>query len=602
MRGITGDCFSMSNFVFIKADFPQLYADAVEAERFVFDSPRATAIFCRSTLENAVNWLYENDASFTRPWCADLNTLMHEYCFSSQFQQTLLSELHLIRKTGNLAAHGKGVSESDALVSLKYLFRFLRHLVVYYGKQTPKTQLFDEALIPRPATQQLSRQDDAKRIKKLQANIDYKNKKAREAEKIIAEQAKQNAQLKRQLDQEQAELAILKKQREQAVNITSVVPLEVSEAETRRRYIDIALKECGWGDLRAGYELEYKVQGMPASTNPNGIGYVDYVLWGDNGLPLAVIEAKKTLLDPRQGKHQAELYADCLQAMHAQRPIIFYSNGFETFLWDDQFYPEREVQGFYSKDELQRLIDRRTNRKDLREFKVNQAIAGYKRPYQLEAIARVAENSVTVNAKNALRGRARRSLLVMATGSGKTRTAAAIVDMFSKCNWVKRVLFLADRNALVTQAKKAFNEHLPNLSAIDLTKEKEDDGTRLVFSTYPTLMNRIDEIQGNERFYGVGHFDLIIIDEAHRSVYQKYRAIFEYFDALLIGLTATPKTEVDHNTYSLFGIEDNNPTFAYELESAVREGHLVPAKAISVPLKFMREGIKYNQLSATEKK
>jgi type I restriction enzyme R subunit len=209
---------------------------------------------------------------------------------------------------------------------------------------------------------------------------------------------------------------------------------------------------------------------------------------------------------------------------------------------------------------------------------------------------------MTENQQGELRGRARQSLLVMATGSGKTRTAAAIVDMLTKCNWAKRVLFLADRNALVSQAKNAFNEYLPHLSAINLTKEKEDNGTRLVFSTYPTIMNRIDGMLANDqRFYGVGHFDLIIIDEAHRSVYQKYKAIFDYFDALLVGLTATPKTEVDHNTYGLFGIEDDNPTFAYELDKAVAEGHLVPPKAMSIPLKFVREGVKYNELSDTEK-
>jgi type I restriction enzyme, R subunit len=316
-------------------------------------------------------------------------------------------------------------------------------------------------------------------------------------------------------------------------------------------------------------------------------------------LPLAVVEAKKTMTNPKKGKHQVELYADCLQAMHGQRPIIFYSNGFETYLWDDLFCPEREVQGFYSKDELQLLIDRRSTRTDLRAFKVNTEIAG--RAYQLEAIKRVAENSVSINRKGDLKSRSRQSLLVMATGSGKTRTASAIVDMLTKCNWVKRVLFLADRNALVTQAKNAFNEYLPHLSSIDLTKEKEDNGTRLVFSTYPTIMNRIDGlVAGDQRFYGVGHFDLIIIDEAHRSIYQKYKAIFDYFDAMLVGLTATPKTGVDHNTYGLLGIEDHNPTFAYELDKAVTEKYLLPFKAQSVPLKFLREGIKYKDLSEAE--
>ena len=298
--------------------------------------------------------------------------------------------------------------------------------------------------------------------------------------------------------------------------------------------------------------------------------------------------------------------------MKGQRPIIFYSNGFETYLWDDQFSPEREVQGFFTKDELARLIERRDpsdGRQDLRQFKVNQEIAGKGRPYQLEAIARVAENSVKAVSKTdakgntieVLRSGSRQSLLVMATGSGKTRVSAAITDMMTKCNWAKRILFLADRNALVTQAKNNFNTYLPHLSAIDLTKEKEDNETRVVFSTYPTIMNRIDGRRDDEeRFYGVGHFDLIIIDEAHRSVYQKYKAIFSYFDAMLVGLTATPKNEVGHDTYGLFGIEDNNPTFAYELDKAVAQGFLVPPKAMSVPLKFVREGIRYKDLSEEE--
>ncbi|WP_431244223.1 DEAD/DEAH box helicase family protein [Flavobacterium sp. P21] len=238
-------------------------------------------------------------------------------------------------------------------------------------------------------------------------------------------------------------------------------------------------------------------------------------------------------------------------------------------------------------------------RKDLREFVVNKAIAG--RYYQLEAIQRVAEHLVTTN-QNKLKGTSRKALLVMATGSGKTRTAAAMVDLFTKCNWAKRILFLADRNALVTQAKNAFKEHLPHLSAIDLTKEKEDNGTRVVFSTYPSILNKIDNLKNDdERFYGVGHFDVIIIDEAHRSVYQKYQSIFSYFDALLIGLTATPKKEIDKNTYGLFEIEDDNPTYAYELNKAVADNYLKPPKAFKVPLKFPREGIIYDDLSEQDK-
>ena len=373
----------------------------------------------------------------------------------------------------------------------------------------------------------------------------------------------------------------------------------ISEEATRKIYIDLLLKEAGWDNLREGREIEFEVSGMPKSTNPTGIGYVDYVLWGNDGLPLAVVEAKRTMVDAHKGKHQAELYADCLEKMTKQRPVIFYTNGFDSYIWNDTFYSEREISGFYTKDELQLLIDRRNSRKDIRNFTVNAAIAG--RPYQLEAIQRVAETLVTTYSQQ-LKGLSRKALLVMATGSGKTRISAAIVDMLTKSNWVKRVLFLADRNALVTQAKNAFKEHLPHLSAIDLTREKEDTGTRLVFSTYPTIMNKIDNVKTDDnRYYGVGHFDLIIIDEAHRSVYQKYKAIFNYFDSLLIGLTATPKKEVDKNTYGLFEIEDDNPTFAYELNQAVKDKYLVPPKAITAPLKFPREGIKYKDLSEEEK-
>ncbi len=588
----------MSNFSFIQTDFPALYADALEAEQLTFVSPKAAAIFCRSTLENAINWLYDHDAKLERPWRSDLSTLMHEHAFRTLFNPTLFGELNLIRKTGNLAAHGKKVSQQDALASLKYLFRFLRFLAIYYGESSPPAQVFDEALIPHAKPAKPAQKDDAKQLKKLLDKVAFKNEEARQAEQKINVQAKENAQLKQQLELQRVALSERKVKREQTMDVESAVPLLVSEAETRRRYIDLSLKEAGWDNLQDGYHLEYEVTGMPTSTNSSGKGYVDYVLWGDDGLPLAVVEAKKAMASPLKGKHQAELYANCLENMHGQRPVIFYSNGFETYLWDDQFYPEREVQGFYDKDELQLLIDRRTTRTDLCDFKVNEAIAG--RAYQMEAIQRVAENTV-VSHNGELRGRARQSLLVMATGSGKTRTAAAIVDMLTKCNWAKRVLFLADRNALVTQAKNAFNEYLPNLSAIDLTKEKEDSGTRLVFSTYPTIMNRIDGVNDGERFYGVGHFDLIIIDEAHRSVYQKYKAIFDYFDALLIGLTATPKTDIDHNTYALFGIEDDNPTSGYELDEAVEVGYLVPPKAVSVPLKFVREGVHYNQLSDAEK-
>ncbi len=304
-----------------------------------------------------------------------------------------------------------------------------------------------------------------------------------------------------------------------------------------------------------------------------------------------MVEAKRTSRDPRVGQHQAKCYADCLQKEFGQRPVIFYTNGFQSWMWDDLNYAPREVFGFYSKDELQTLIQRRTFKKSLALETINNAITD--RYYQIEAIRKVSE---------ALESNHREALLIMATGTGKTRVSASIIDLLSKANWVKRVLFLADRNALIHQAKTNLNDYLPNLPAVDLTREKEDEGSRIVFSTYQTMINMIDgEADGDNRFYGVGHFDLIIFDEIHRSVYNRYKAIFKYFDGLRIGLTATPKSEADRDTYALFNMQPNNPTYAYELDQAVGDGYLVPPKAISVPIKFQRTGIRYAELSDSEK-
>ena len=272
--------------------------------------------------------------------------------------------------------------------------------------------------------------------------------------------------------------------------------------------------------------------------NAQGKGFVDYVLWGDDGKPLGLVEAKRTRRDARVGQQQAKLYADCLERQFGQRPVIFYSNGYEHWVWDDKRYPPRRVQGFYKKAELELLIQRRETRRALAEAQINSEIV--ERHYQTRAIRRIAEAFE--------RDHDRKALLVMATGAGKTRTAIALSDLLMRCNWAKRVLFLADRVALVNQAVNAFKRHLPDASPVNLVTEKNAEG-RVYVSTYPTMMGLIDEASDGQRRFGAGHFDLVIIDEAHRSVFQKYGAIFDYFDSLLVGLTATPKDEVDRNTY-----------------------------------------------------
>ena len=585
-----------SNFTFLQPEFLDIFQEIQEAEKHTFTAPRYAALLCRSALEKTIFWLYRNDEDLELPYDTKLGALLHNESFKNILKPSMLVELDVVRLNGNNAAHGKTVKQLDALHSLKNCFRFLSFLSKYYSENNPDIPEFDERIIPYGDS-------NDKNAKQLQALADKLEQERAEAQKSLKAQeklAEENEGLRKQLEEQSQLIAERKESRFKEGTVEQAIPELTSEQETRKLLIDLLLREAGWDNLREGKEKEFEVMGMPLTTNPTGKGYVDYVLWGDNGLPLAVVEAKSTLHDAHKGKHQASLYADCLEKSTGQRPIIFYSNGFETHLWDDMFYPDRKVQGFYTKEELQLLIERRFSRKDLRSFKVNTAIV--ERPYQLLAIQRVAETLVASN-QSQLRGRNRKALLVMATGSGKTRTAAAMVDMLTKCNWAKRILFLADRNALVSQAKNAFKEYLPHLSAIDLTKEKEDNGTRVVFSTYPTIMNKIDSLKNEDgRLYGIGHFDVIIIDEAHRSVYQKYQAIFSYFDSILIGLTATPKKDIDRNTYSLFQIEDDNPTFAYELNEAVDAKYLVPPKAITVPVKFPREGIKYAELSEEDKR
>lgn len=567
-----------SNFTFLQQEFEPLLHTAQRAEQHVHTDPMYCAILCRKSLEEFIKWLYDNDGELEIPADTTLNSLLHEQSFMNLVPQALLRNINLLRKIGNNAIHSNQRTEKrDAIAGLKILHDFALWVVRLYSRsQTPVTQ-FDESVLPagepvertRLQIQELTRQYQDVQQQLIRAN----------------EELQRNEHFAKQLQQKLQAVHELKQQ-----NTVSAgeFTFSISEAETRRIYIDTLLKEAGW-DLSAPRTIEFEVKGMP---HGGGIGYADYVLWGDDGKPLGVVEAKKTMADAYKGKRQAELYANCLEQMFGQRPLIYYTNGFDTHTWDDSFYPPRQVQGFYTKDELQLLVNRRATRKKLSEIQIDKKIV--ERYYQEEAIRRVEES---------LEKKARGALLVMATGSGKTRTAAAIADILTKANWAKKILFLADRNALVTQAKNAFNTLLPHLTAIDLTKEDEDTASRVVFSTYPTIMNRIDSTKvDGQRYYGVGHFDVVIIDEAHRSVYMKYRAIFEYFDAIFIGLTATPKSDADKDTYELFGLEVHNPTYAYELDTAVNDKYLVPPKAMKVPVRFQREGVKYNELSEEEKR
>ncbi len=566
-----------SNFSFLQHEFAPMYEDIHRAEEHVFTDPMYCAILCRKGLEGLVKWLYDNDKDLELPYDTTLNSLMHEQSFQQVIPPTLLRNINLLRKIGNNAVHSsQKTTSTESLSALRILFDFALWVVrIYSSTQTPVVA-FDENILPTGSPIKRNRAE----TEILQQQYEDTRQQLERANKEL----KHNESLMQELQARLDAVHVVK----EAHKDTVTPSVSITEVETRKLYIDTLLKEAGWDATLPGI-TEYPVKGMPENT---GDGRADYVLWGDDGKPLAVIEAKRTTADARQGQRQAELYARCLEQMTGQRPVIYYTNGFETHIWDDAAgYPPRVVHGFYSKDELQLAINRRTLRQPLTKLSSNKEIAGYY--YQQLAITAVSER---LQAKN------RGALLVMATGTGKTRTAIALVDLLTKAGWAKKILFLADRNALVTQAKKNFNKHLPNLTAIDLTKEDEDTASRIVFSTYPTMMNRIDSVKSEgHRYYGVGHFDLVIIDEAHRSVYQKYRAIFEYFDAIYIGLTATPKADSDKDTYELFGLEPHNPTYAYELTQAVGDGYLNEPKTLKVPLKFPRLGVKYDDLSEEEK-
>lgn len=563
-----------SNFDFLPPDFPQLLEHAIQAEKLVYSAPRASCFYTRFALEQAAIWLYTQDPYLKLPYDNSLGSLIHEQTFRENLAPNLFPKLRTIHKIGNKAAHDSSkITSKDALRLIEDLFHFLYWLKRYYSPngKTLSPLEFNKTLIPSPVNppQDLTQQQ----LQQLEEQLSS----AHQLRQLAEERQKQTQQ---ELETLKAQITALKRQNETVPDTHNY-----KEADTRRYLIDILLTEAGW-NINHPDATEYPVDGMPT---PSGKGYIDYVLWGDNGKPLAIIEAKRTSANPEKGKHQAALYANCLQTRFGQRPLIYYTNGYSTHLWDDVNYPPRQVQGFLKKDELERLIFRRTHRKRLNLVQINANIVN--RTYQHEAIRRITEN---------LEKKHRKGLLVMATGTGKTRTAIALTDLLMKANWVNRVLFLADRNALLKQAKRAFTRHLPSVTAIDLTEDKTIEGANVVVSTYQTITNYINRFNDNGRILGVGYFDLVIVDEAHRSIYKKYRALFDYFDAFLVGLTATPRNEVHRDTYRIFDLEPGVPSFAYELSDAINDGYLVPPVGVEVPFKFLQQGVKYEDLTPEE--
>lgn len=532
---------------------------AESAEKILSIDPAACVLNCRRAMEAAVKWMYAVDGSLVAPWDDKLVTLINTEEFRGIVDEQLIFRLDFIRRMGNNAAHGgKVITREQAVLCLQNLFVFFDFLAYCYGENYTE-HTFNPALLAEQSAQPTPPAVDEDAARKLDALI------------------KENAALKEKLTQ----------RREEQHQSYVPKPLEISEYKTRKLYIDAMLQDAGWVEGK-NWLNEVKLPGMP---NKSETGYADYVLYGDDGKALAIVEAKRSCVDPAVGRQQAKLYADIIEKQQGRRPVIFLTNGFETKI-DDGQYPERKCAAIWSKRDLEKWFNLLRMRTHLDNIVVDENIAG--RYYQENAIKAVCN---TFDARNR-----RKALLVMATGSGKTRTVIALCKVLLEHGWVKNILFLADRNSLVTQAKRSFVNLLPELSVTNLCEERDNTTAHCVFSTYQTMMNCIDAIEDAEgKLFTVGHFDLVICDEAHRSIYNKYRDIFTYFDAPLVGLTATPKDEIDKNTYALFDLGNGAPTYGYELAQAVKDGYLCDFVSVETTLKFIQQGIVYDELTDEEK-
>ena len=555
----------MTNFDFLKKD-PQfdsfadvaISAETISAEKILNIDMGASVMNCRRAMEFAVKWMYSVDKSLVMPYQDSLVSLINTEEFRDIVDRDLWKRMDFIRKLGNSAAHnGKKITLDKARLCLENLYYFLDFVAYCYGEDYEEGQ-FDWQLI----------EDEKGSVEKAVPQISEVDLKA-----LIEE----NKSLREQLT--------ARREEQQPTYVPK--PLDLSEYKTRKIYIDTMLLDAGWTEGK-NWINEVELPGMP---NRSEIGYADYVLYDDAHRPLAVIEAKRTCVDVAKGRQQAKLYADILEKQAGRRPVVFLTNGFETRISDGQ-YPERKVAAIYSKRDLEKWFNLQSMKTNLNHVSVDKTIAG--RYYQEAAVKAVCDSFGKKNR--------RKALLVMATGSGKTRTVISLCDVLLQNGWVKNILFLADRTSLVTQAKRSFVNLLPDLSVTNLCEEKDNYTAHCVFSTYQTMMNCIDSVNDEEgKLFTCGHFDLVICDEAHRSIYNKYKDIFTYFDALLIGLTATPKDEIDKNTYSVFELENGVPTYGYELAQAVKDGYLVDFLSVETSLKFIDQGIVYDELSEEDK-
>lgn len=566
----------VTNFDYLKNEskFSNFADVAISAEKIILMDPEASIINSRRAMEFAVKWMYSVDKELEMPYQDNLQSLMNAEEYRQIVGTDIWKRMDYNRKCGNNVAHSnKKLGRDEAMLCLENLFIYLDYIAYCYSDQYEERS-FDKGIILSRIEKAKASREEANTTKAELAKEQEKSAKQElDLQKLIVE----NASLKEELS--------ARRQEQQPTYVPK--PLDLSEYKTRKLYIDAMLRDAGWAE-GINWMNEVELPGMP---NKSEVGYADYVLYDDMHRPLAVIEAKRTCVDVSKGRQQAKLYADLLEQKYKRRPVIFLTNGFDTHIIDGQ-YPERKCSAIYSKRDLEKWFNLLTMRTSLKHVSVDKTIAG--RYYQEAAIKAVCNS---FDEKNR-----RKALLVMATGSGKTRTVIALCKILLENGWAKNILFLADRNSLVTQAKRSFVNLLPSLSCTNLVEEKDNYTAHCVFSTYQTMIHCIDTVNDSEgKLFTCGHFDLVICDEAHRSIYNKYKDIFTYFDAPLVGLTATPKDEIDKNTYEIFELENGVPTYGYDLAQAVKDGYLVDYVSVESKLKFIEQGIVYDELSEEDK-
>ena len=566
----------MTNFDYLKSEprFSSFAYVAISAEKVILLDPEASILNSRRAMEFAIKWMYSVDSELEMPYQDTLYSLMDAGDYRDLVGQDLWTRLDYIRKSGNTVAHGgKKLGRDEAMLCLENLSIFLDFVTHCYS-DIGGEHLFDSKLITDRIEKAKKSKQDSKNIKE---ELEKEQEKTVQQEIDLKKLMEENASLKEELS--------ARRQEQQQTYVPK--PLDLSEFKTRKLYIDAMLRDAGWKE-GADWINEVELPGMP---NKSEVGYADYVLYDNSHKPLAVIEAKRTCVDVSKGRQQAKLYADILEEQYKRRPCVFLTNGFETRIIDGQ-YPERRVACIYSKADLEKMFNLRKMRTSLDHINVDKKIAG--RYYQEAAIKAVCDS---FDKKNR-----RKALLVMATGSGKTRTVIELCHVLLDAGWIKNILFLADRTSLVTQAKRAFVNNYSSLSVTNLCEEKDNYNAHCVFSTYQTMMNCIDSVKvDDQKLFTCGHFDLLICDEAHRSIYNKYKDIFTYFDAPIVGLTATPKDDIEKNTYEIFDLEQGVPTYGYELAQAVKDGYLVDFLSVETKLKFIEQGIVYDELSEEDK-